>query len=168
MGVGGSHIKPLEHDQDIKIKLNPWLTRSEAMSIMDFYSDSLSFVAKLTSTIKNCHKELQDVLKPHDNMMNSLLEAEIYKEALDQYREMQGFLIGETVETNGHQYIEDESIMGNSDKMIFYTRELMSEIKKSKRVSLNPYIVAKLDVPTIRICNFPLSVSKDQNPYITR
>lgn len=33
--------------QELQIRLNKWLKRSQAMSIMDFYSDALAFVAKL-------------------------------------------------------------------------------------------------------------------------
>ena len=68
--------------QEITLQLNKWLKRSEAVSIMDFYSDSLSFVTKLEATISSCMSELIDVLKPHDNMMHSLLEAEVYEQAL--------------------------------------------------------------------------------------
>ena len=52
------------------------------MSIMDFYSDAMSFVTKLVSTLENCNKELDDVLKPHDNLMRTLMEGEILKVAI--------------------------------------------------------------------------------------
>ena len=73
---------------EINIKFNSWLKRPDAMSIMDFYSDSLNCVTKLTATLKSCNQELVDVLKPHDNMMSSLLEAEILRAAIKQYRQM--------------------------------------------------------------------------------
>lgn len=52
------------------------------MSIMDFYSDALGFVSKLQATITQCMHELEDALRPHDNMMRSLLESVIFEKAL--------------------------------------------------------------------------------------
>lgn len=64
------------------------------MSIMDFYSDALAFVAKLQATIVQCTSELEDALRPHDNMMRSLLESTVHEQALLQFREMQQIMIG--------------------------------------------------------------------------
>ena len=75
--------------QELQITLNKWLKRSSAMSIMDFYSDALAFVAKLQATIVQCTSELEDALRPHDNMMRSLLESTVHEQALLQFREMQ-------------------------------------------------------------------------------
>ena len=125
---------------------------------MDFYSDSMGFVTKLTATLKSCNQELVDVLKPHDNMMHSLLEAEVLKAAIKQYRQMQNFWIDEEIETQGHQYIEDKSIAGSSDRLMFHTKVLSQELEKSKKVSLNPFIVSKLDVPSIRLYKYPTNV----------
>lgn len=135
------------------------------MSIMDFYSDSMSCVTKLTATLKSCNQELVEVLKPHDNMMSSLLEAEILRAAIKQYRQMQNFLLGEETETQGHQYIEDESIAGSSDRMMFYTKQLSQELFKSKKASLNPFFVSKLDLPSIKLYNYPKNVKADENLY---
>lgn len=52
------------------------------MSIMDFYSDSMGFVTKLVATLDLCNKELDDVLKPHDNLMRTLMEGEVLKVAI--------------------------------------------------------------------------------------
>ena len=52
------------------------------MSIMDFYSDALAFVSKLQATIVQCTAELEDALRPHDNMMRSLLESTVFEQAL--------------------------------------------------------------------------------------
>ena len=71
---------------ELNIKLNKWLPRSEAMSIMDFYQDSLIFLSKLQGTISSCYNELADVLKPHDNMMRTVLETQVYEQAIIEYR----------------------------------------------------------------------------------
>lgn len=97
------------------------------MSVMDFYHDALLFITKLHATLDCVTRELSDVLKPHDNMMSTLLESQVYEEALQQYREMQSFLLGEHEESKGHQYVESESVVGSSDKMMFYMKEMVSE-----------------------------------------
>ena len=73
---------------------------------------------------------------------------------------MQQFLIGEKVESKGHQYIESEFVVGSSDKMMFNIKEFNSEFTKSNKASLNPFVVAKLDIPSIKIFNFPLNVTQ--------
>ena len=56
------------------------------MSIMDFYQDSLIFISKLQGSISSCYNELADVLKPHDNMMRTVLETQVYEQAIVEYR----------------------------------------------------------------------------------
>lgn len=157
-----------EEVPDIHMPFNAWLKRPNSMSIMDFYSDSMNFVTKLKATLDGANKELEDVLKPHDNIMRTLMEAEILKAAIKQYRQMQNFLIGEEVETKGHQYIEDESIVGSSDKMMFYIKEQNVELKKCKKIALNPFIVSKLDVNSVKLYNYPVGITVKTNPYETR
>jgi hypothetical protein len=103
-------------------------------------------------------EELTDVLKPHDNMLYSVMEAEVYERALQRYRDMQMCLTGERIETRGHQYIESEFVVGSSDKMMFCAKELSSELTKSSKIALNPFIVAKLDIPSIKMFSFPPKV----------
>ena len=71
---------------------------------------------------------------------------------------MQQFLTGEKVESIGHQYIESEFIVGSSDKMMFCVKDFNSELHRSTKASLNPFVIAKLDIPSIKIFNFPLKV----------
>ena len=69
--------------KEINVEFNAWKKRSVAMSIMDFYEDSLTFISKLESTLSSCFRELMDVLRPQDNTMVALLEAAIFEEALE-------------------------------------------------------------------------------------
>lgn len=68
--------------EEITVKLNKWLKRSQAMSVMDFYQDALMCITKLQGTLASCYNELADVLKPHDNMMRSILERQVYERAI--------------------------------------------------------------------------------------
>jgi hypothetical protein len=143
-------------------------SRPERSSQLDFFSDSMGFVTKLSAALAQCMKELTDALKPHDNMMSTALESVLLKAALDHYRKVQQFLSGELTETVGHQYLEDESILGSSDKMMFFMKEMNQELAKSKKEALNPFVVSKLNIPSIKIYNYPIGLKKDKNPYAQR
>jgi len=135
------------------------------MSIMDFYEDSLTFVNKLESTVSSCFNELVDVLRPHDSTMITLLEASILEESLDQFREMKEFMLSEKTESVGHEYLESETVVGNSDKMMFYLKDMIADINKDNNEAQNPFIVAKLDLDSIRAFKFPKQLKIQDNPY---
>lgn len=135
------------------------------MSIMDFYSDALTFVTKLQATIHQCKSELEDALRPHDNMMRSVLESAIFEHALLEFREMQQFMIGQKTEYKGRQYLEDESTVGSADKMLFHIKEFHSSFGSQSKLSQNPFLAAKLDNPSIKQFKFPPKLKKSQNPY---
>lgn len=153
---------------EITVKLNKWLKRSQAMSVMDFYQDALVCLTKLQGTLASCFNELADVLKPHDNMMRSILECQVHERAIREYREMQQFVTGDRVETVGHQYIESEYITGSADKMTFYIKDFVSEFKRSSKAALNPFVVAKLDIPSLKAFKFPKQVQARDNPYLLK
>ena len=50
--------------------------------------------------------------------------------------------------------------------MMFYTKQLSQELSKSKKVSLNPFFVSKLDLPSIKLYSYPENVRADSNLYL--
>ena len=52
-------------------------SRQEKMSLLDFYTDAMSFINKLTATLTCFYTELHEALKPHDNMMSTVLETQM-------------------------------------------------------------------------------------------
>ena len=56
---------------------------------------------------------------------------------------------------NGINYIEDDSIVGNPERMLFYCKEFVAT-ESDESSSHNPYIMSKLNLNTIR--NFPFDV----------
>jgi hypothetical protein len=50
------------------------------------------------------------------------------------------------VEYAGRELLEDESIMGSSDKLIFYAKEMIGDLTCKPKHVLDPFIIAKLDV----------------------
>jgi hypothetical protein len=45
---------------------------------------------------------------------------------LDEFRQVLSIQEGKTVEYAGREYIEDETVLGSSEKMIYYSREMIS------------------------------------------
>lgn len=63
--------------------------------------------------------------------------------------------------------IEDEQIMGHSDKMIFYAKEMLSNLVSKPKEQLDPFIMAKLDLSTIKYFEFP-KLPAAMNKYTMR
>ena len=72
---------------------------------------------------------------------------------------------GSEVEYKGRQYFEDESIMGNSEKMVFLAKEAISTLTLTPKHALDPYLVSKLDVQTINFFDFP-KLKKPDSKYM--
>ena len=68
---------------------------------------------------------------------------------------MKEFLLGEKEESKGHEYLESECVVGNSDKMMFYIKDMVADIRKDNNEAQNPFVVAKLDMNSIKAFRFP-------------
>lgn len=44
-----------------------------------------------------------------------------------------GIMEGAEVEYEGRQYVEDESIIGNADKMVFFAKEMLSSLSMAPK-----------------------------------
>ena len=53
---------------------------------------------------------------------------------------------GSDQEYQGRELVEDESIMGSCDKIIFNTKDMVSHLTSAAVNLLDPFIVSKLDV----------------------
>ena len=51
------------------------------------------------------------------------------------------------------EYIEDDSILGNSDKMLFYSKEIQAGVE-DEEAAHNPFVISKLDLKSIDAFNF--------------
>ena len=48
--------------------------------------------------------------------------------------------------------------------MLFFTKEMMANLTKASKNSLDPYLIAKLDIETVNYFNFP-QLPKEQSKY---
>lgn len=53
----------------------------------------------------------------------------------------------------GINYIEDDTIAGNSDYLLFLAKDLAS-CKDDPFKSQNPFVIAKLDIPSVKYFDF--------------
>lgn len=74
---------------------------------------------------------------------------------------------GSVVDYKGHLLVEDETIVGNSDKCIFFAKELIADLSTKYNHLLEPFVVAKLDFQTIKFFKFP-KIEKSLNKYTMR
>ena len=54
------------------------------------------------------------------------IDSHIARFAMQEFRQVLKYMEGAEVEYEGRQYVEDESIMGDTDKMIFYAKDMIS------------------------------------------
>ena len=95
--------------------------------MLDFF-EGLDFTTKFYSTIQSITQELDEVLKPHDNTLLAMIELKILERAEIEYKKTRAFFEGDLKEYKGAEYIEDESIVGNPDKVTFYVKDFISHL----------------------------------------
>jgi hypothetical protein len=104
------------------------LTRnSERIGILDFY-ESMHIMTKIISAMQGAFKELNDVHRPDNGLMTSALEINTYKYILAELKVVKGETSHFINPPKGIQYIEDDNIIGNPDKMLFYTKEFVASV----------------------------------------
>ena len=99
-------------------------------------------------------KELEEVLKPHDNTLLALIELKILEKAEIEYKKTRAFFEGDLREFKGAEYLEDESIVGNPDKLTFYVKDFISHLQKVMKPNIDPFYISKLDIETINFFDF--------------
>ena len=134
-----------------KIKLN--VEGSRDIGILDFY-ESLANLPRVIAAIQNCCQELNSVHKPDNGFMSSALDVvtlQFLHAELKGVRaeEVEGDRINSPREL---ELICDDSILSNSDKMLFHMKELVASIEDPDLIQ-NPFVMTKLDLKTIQ--DFP-------------
>jgi len=95
------------------------------------------------------------------------IDTELALVMLEEFRRQCAIQEGAEEEYKGREFLEDEAVMGSSEKMIFFTKEMVSALTNSQKYMIDPFIVAKLDTNTIKCYDFP-ETSKDINKYTVR
>jgi hypothetical protein len=75
------------------------------------------------------------------------------------------FFENRAIEYKGREYVEDESVLGNSEKIVFFTKEMVAQLTLSAKSALDSYQICKLDIQTIKFFDFP-KVKKEDGKYL--
>lgn len=81
-----------------------------------------------------------------DPSLMTLIDTQVATRSMDELRKVISYQDGSLVEYKGRELVEDESIMGNADKLIFFAKELIGDLTIKPKYVLDPFVIAKLDV----------------------
>ena len=108
---------------------------------------------RIIASIQGAVKELSDVHKPDNGLMMSALEKSTYDGLMQELRKVTDEDNITAERTKGMEKLDDNSVVGNPDKMLFFAKELASSAR-DKQASMNPFVIGKLDVESIKAFDF--------------
>lgn len=130
-----------------------YTSNSNRIGMLDFY-DSLTIMVKIVAAIKGAVGEIHQTHRPESGLTSSALELATLKFIQAELKIVKGekqLMIAPKKE--GMPYLEDDSIVGNSDRMLFYVKEFAVSAE-DEQASHNPYILTKLNLKTISNYSF--------------
>lgn len=126
---------------------------SERIGMLDFY-ESLTILVKLIAAMKGAFTELYEVHHPDNGLTLSALELCTYRYFQAELKMVKGeSQLAVDPPAANLNYIEDDSILGNSDRMLFYAKEFAASAD-DEQASHNPYVLTKLNMKTISNFSF--------------
>ena len=154
-------FQSLQQSKLTNYKFSDW---SFPINVLDFY-DSVTFAHKFYATLQTLMIELADVHKPHNYSFHAMMELKVLERCEVEYQKVKSFVDGDKIEYLGQEFLEEEAIVGNSEKIVFHINDMMSNLDKADKKNLNPFIISKLDLDTIAHFDFP-QIAKDKNQYL--
>ena len=108
---------------------------------------------RIIACIQGAVRELSDVHKPDNGLLLSALEKATYESLIQDLKKVmdEDSIVAER--TKGMEKLDDNNIVGNPDKMLFYAKELASSAK-DKQASMNPFVIGKLDIESAKAFDF--------------
>lgn len=115
--------------------------------MLDFY-ESLSAIPRVLSSMWQACTELEEVHRPDNGLLATCLELNCIKSLTALLRTSICEDGGHEQQVKGIEHIEDDEILGTSDKMLFYTKELEASAD-DEGTAHNPFVIGKLDMNSI-------------------
>ena len=111
-------------------------------------------MSKLMAAVNGACLEIQEVHRPDNGLSTSCLELITLKYMQAELKAIQNDENGGPLKRiEGIQHLEDDSILGVSDKMLFYTKELKSSVENENKAH-NPFVISKLDTESLKHFDF--------------
>jgi hypothetical protein len=104
------------------------------------------------------------VLKPHNPSLLAMIEFKTLERAEIEFQKVKAFIEGDLNEYAGQEFLEDEAIVGNPEKITFHIKDMMSNLGKAEKQNINPFVIGKLDIETVAHFDFP-ALPKESNIY---
>jgi hypothetical protein len=76
----------------------------------------------------------------------TLIDSVMIEKCISEYRKVCDFFECRQIEYAGREYVEDETILGSSEKMIFLAKEMLAHLTLTPKSALDPYQICKLDL----------------------
>ena len=109
---------------------------------------------KILATIERTVEDLEQVHKPDNGMMAAALEISTLNFLVAELKLIkEGGDKGNYKIAPGINHIEDTHVVGNADKMLFFTKQLAASAHDPK-AALNPFVAGKLEVADVNKFDF--------------
>jgi len=67
------------------------------------------------------------------------IDTAMITKCMTEFRRVLDFFENKETEYKGREYLEDESVIGNSEKVIFFAKEMLSNLTLTAKSALDPY-----------------------------
>ena len=126
----------------------------QPIGILDFY-ESLANLPRVIAAIHHCCAELHDVHRPDNGFMSAALDVVTYQFLHAELKAVRAEAVeGDRINSaRDLDLLADDSILGNSDKMLFHMKELIAQCEDPE-LTQNPFVITKLDLKTVDQFNF--------------
>lgn len=126
---------------------------SNKIGILEIF-ESLSSVVKVAAACHHGVREILDCHEPDNGLVASMYELVTLEFMLAELRAVKAESNGsQVVSSKDLDIIEDQSVIGNSEKMYFLIKELAASHEDSSLIQ-NPIIFTKLDLRSLLDFNF--------------
>jgi len=126
--------------------------QSKEIGVLDFFS-SLGVMPKVISCIERANADLQEVHKPDNGLMTTALEISALKFLTAELKIVKDGPNGVFEHSKGSEVFTDNHVLGNSDKMMFFIKELVAS-ENDPHAAHNPFVIGKLPTPEVAQFDF--------------
>ena len=145
-----------EHKPQNQVKLTP---DAKPIGMLEMF-ESLSQITKVAAVTYTACKEVADAHRPDNGLIASAMDMVtmqfLHAELKAVRAEIEGLSLTQQRDLD---IVQDDSILGNSEKMMFYQKELVASVEDPS-LTQNPFVLTKLDIDTIKEFDFDLQQRK--------
>ena len=124
---------------------------SKETGLFDFF-ESFQAMPRIIAVVQRAVNELVEAHRPDNGLVQSALEQSVLKVLLDDLSNVEDESV-DSPRFPGKPFLSDDSIIGNPDKILFFTKEL-AQTKTDNLSAMNPFVVAKMDFQALERFDF--------------